>query len=230
MVLPNIELVVFDLDDTLFPEREFVKSGFHAVSDYLQKNGITSEALFPKLWETFCQGARSTIFNDVLLAVGIEPEERIISKLLEIYRYHKPSLCLFPDAEFILDHLHGRKKIGLLSDGYLETQKNKVAALNIERYFDIIMYTDSLGREFWKPHTCGYEKIMTESSVHGDMCLYIGDNPRKDFYGARQAGWKTVHVTRTDGIYSEQGNVPEEYMADVSVRDLYKLAEVIELY
>lgn len=229
MYIQGIEIVVLDLDDTLYPEREFIKSGFHAVGAYLQKSGITSDDLFPVLWKTFCQGVRSTVFNDVLHAVGIEPEEGIIKKLVAIYRSHQPSLSLFPDAEFILNHLRGRKKMGLLSDGYLETQKNKVFALKIENYFDVIMFTDSLGRQFWKPHTAGYEKIMDACSIPGEKCLYIGDNPLKDFYGARQAGWKTVYVARTDGIYGEQENVPEDYKADISVHDLYKLAEAIEL-
>lgn len=230
MALRTIELVVFDLDDTLFPEKEFVKSGFRAAANYLQKSGITPDDVFPELWKTFCRGARGTVFNDVLHAVGIEPAEDLIKKLIEIYRSHKPLLALFPDAAFILKHLHGRKKMGILSDGYRETQKNKVDALNIESYFDVILFTDFLGRDFWKPHTAGYEKIMDICSISCEKCLYVGDNPRKDFYGARQTGWKTVHVLRTDGIYSEQENVPEEYRADISVHDLYKLAEVIEHY
>jgi putative hydrolase of the HAD superfamily len=224
----GIEIIVFDLDDTLFPEQQFVESGFHAVSAWLKHSGITRVDVFPEMWRLFCDGSRGSIFNDVLTDSGIEPEKKIIEKLVGVYRSHKPVASCYPDAMFVLEYLYGKKKLGLLSDGFLQSQKNKLHALGIEHFFDTIVFTDEIGRQFWKPHPAGYKKIMGKFSFSGNQCIYIGDNPKKDFSGARQLGWKTVQIKRTDGIYKNEKNSDACLQADITFKDLYQLTEIIE--
>ncbi|MEI6126003.1 MAG: HAD family hydrolase [Pseudomonadota bacterium] len=228
MGLQDIAVFVFDLDDTLYPEKQFVESGLHAVSAYLQASGMTAADLFPQLWQKFSGGRQGTIFNEALSDAGIAYDAGIINKLVQVYRSHTPEIHLYPDALFLLQHLQGRKKIGLLSDGYAETQKNKVTALGAEVYFDSIVFTDALGREFWKPHPAGFNKIMGRFSAAGHECLYVGDNPEKDFYGARKLGWKTIQVKRTDGIYNGRESLSDEHRADSMVQSLYEIAVRIE--
>jgi putative hydrolase of the HAD superfamily len=224
----DIKIIVFDLDDTLYPERQFVKSGFHAVSVWLKGSGITQKELFPEMWRLFCEDARGTVFNNVLEGAGIEPAENVIKKLVDVYRAHKPTVSLYPDAEFVLNHFQGKKRLGMLTDGYLKAQENKVKALGIEGFFDIILFTDKMGRKFWKPNTAGYEKIMDSFGLSGNECLYIADNPKKDFYGALSLGWKTVQIKRADGIYRDEASTDTDCQADITVGDLYQLVTVVE--
>jgi len=226
--MDDIAVVVFDLDDTLCPERLFVKSGFRAVSSYVLQSGILDYDIFPELWSSFCSGGRGTVFNDVLRNAGVQEDEKLIAKLVEVYRLHHPEIVLYPDARFILHFLRGKKKMGLLSDGYLRTQQNKIEALGIAGYFDVIVLTDALGRACWKPHTAGYEKIMESCGAGRTEFLYIGDNPKKDFYGARRLGWRTVQVVREEGIYAEISGISAEYRADMTVRDLYALTAIVQ--
>lgn len=228
MGLKNITSIVFDLDDTLYPEKQFVESGFHAVSAYLKESGFTSADLFPELWKKFCSGLQGSIFNNALRDAGIEHDEEFVKRLVQVYRSHMPEITLYPDALFILKHFYGKKRAGLLSDGYAETQKNKVAALGAEGYFDSIVFTDALGREFWKPHPAGYKKLMGRFAAAGHECVYVGDNPQKDFFGARSLGWKTIQVKRTEGIYAGHESPSEEHKADITVHNLYEVAELIE--
>lgn len=223
----GIEILVFDLDDTLCPERQFVESGFQAVSSYLIKCGIVRRDLFPEMWQQFCDGIRGAVFNNVLSAEGVVPEDDLIKKIVEVYRSHNPTISLYPEARQILNHFHGKKKLGLLSDGYLTTQKNKVSALGIEPFFDIIVFTDTMGRKFWKPDPAGYKKIMDFFGLSGEACIYIGDNPQKDFFGARILGWKTVQVKREDGIYKNDINTGDDYRADIIVDDLSRLVTIV---
>jgi putative hydrolase of the HAD superfamily len=223
MFLDNIKAVVIDLDDTLYPEEEFVYSGFRAVSIYLKQAGFVKKDLYGLMLQNFKNGNRTEIFNETLKSEKIEPKEELINSLVEIYRSHKPDISLFTDAVSFLDRIHGKKKLGLLTDGYLNVQKNKVAALGIEHFFDIIVFTDEMGRNFWKPHQAGYEKIMNALGVTGNECIYIGDNPTKDFFSANKLGWKTVRIKRPGGVYSSKEALNEEFAANRVLEDLSRL-------
>jgi len=225
--LCGIEVVVFDLDDTLYPERSFVRSGFRAVSDYLVQAGATRQDLFHTMWQRFCDGARGRIFNETLQDAGILPDEALIRRMIDIYRTHLPDIHPHPDALFALKNLHGRKRLGLITDGPAVSQRGKVRALGIEHYFDILVFTDELGRESWKPSPAGYKKIMDALKVKGEECLYVGDNPAKDFVGARALGWKTVRVRRKDGIYKVQGKIMAAQDAGIIFSDHYRLVALL---
>ncbi len=229
MRLKNSGIMVFDLDDTLYPETQFVESGFQTVSTYLKNNGIVSGDLFHAMWKKFCEGARRTIFNDVLKEAGAVPDDNLIKKIVDVFRYHSPAISLYPDAISVLNRFHMKKKMGLLTDGYLQMQRNKVNALKIERFFDAVVFTDELGgSRYWKPHTAGYRKIMDLFSVSGKDCLYVGDNPKKDFFGARKLGWRTVRIKRADGIYRDENVAGPDYQADILITDLNELSLIIE--
>ena len=81
----------------------------------------------------------------------------------------------------MLLRLKTNKKLGLITDGRVEGQKAKIAALGIDKLFDKIIITDELGGvEFRKPNAKAFE-LMKEyfSSDYKKMC-YIGDNLLKD--------------------------------------------------
>lgn len=224
--MSTIRAVVFDLDDTLYPEREFVQSGFRAVSSYLQKRRIINDDVYPLLWKKFCDGIRGTIFNDVLCELKGEVDDCLIGTLVSVYRNHMPDIRLYPDALSILQWCAAHYRTGLLSDGPANTQQNKIIALNIRSFFNAVILTDSLGREFWKPHHAGYEKLGAVLSVRPQECLYVGDNPQKDFIGAKKLGWMTVHVHRPDGIYAHVSE-PDDNRANVCIESLEELKKIL---
>lgn len=112
-------LIIFDMDDTLYPEKEFVESGFLAVDSFL-KSELSVHNFFEKAWDAFNSGKRKNIFNKVLKDVYFEKEEDfLIDKLVQIYRSHLPSIKLFNDAEWALKHYSKIAPLALLSDGFL---------------------------------------------------------------------------------------------------------------
>jgi putative hydrolase of the HAD superfamily len=146
--------------------------------------------------------------------------------MVSVYRQHLPVLKLLPDAEWALNYFRPKAKLGLLTDGYFETQRNKVRALNLEHFFDAIVYSDQLGRACWKPHPAPYEQIAAALGCEGNGCAYVADNPSKDFITARKLGWFTVRIRRATG---EQAAVEadEEHEANATVETLYKLPAVL---
>ncbi|CAM2066569.1 HAD family hydrolase [Sulfidibacter corallicola] len=201
-------VLVFDLDDTLYPERDFVKSGFGAVDAWLHEHRGGPD-FFEPAWRLFERGERGTIFNQVLDARGVDYDRAFIRQLVEVYRSHRPDIQLHPDGAAALERLGRTHVLGLITDGFLETQRNKVAALGIEPVFRCIVYSDEGGREAWKPSQIPYRRIMDGCEVTGERCIYVGDNPTKDFVTAKKLGWLTIQILRSDGEYRNLDVAPE---------------------
>jgi putative hydrolase of the HAD superfamily len=223
--LLTVQLIAFDLDDTLYPEVEFVKSGFSAVAREVHNRFDVQDDFYGILWNLFLKGDNKETFNKALYKVGLKEDVQLIEELVYIYRNHTPHITLYSDASEILTLLQGKKKIGLITDGPVEMQKNKVQALRIENYFDLCVFTDAGGRNSWKPSPWGYQKMMEHFSLSGEYCAYVGDNSIKDFKGAKSLDWKTFKVVRNEGIYRE---VSGDAIHDAEYT-LTKLTEIIKM-
>ena len=219
--------VVFDLDDTLYSERNYVFSGFQAVSVYLNKTtGYDAVVVYERLTAAFVRNVRGCTFNIVLDELGLVPNEEQIRDLVEVYRSHMPVLGLYPDAKCTIERLRPYAKLGLLTDGFVESQRKKVQSLGIESWFDQIVYTDDIGHDFWKPSPVPFQRISRQLKVNPERSVYVGDNPDKDFIGARGIGMKTVRVVRPD---TEHGHKTPGfgYEADHEVNTLGEVPEYI---
>ncbi len=220
-----IKLLVFDLDDTLFPEREFVRSGFQAVGVWML-NKYSVAGFFEVAWKFFEEGKRGKIFNLTLEQLGVEYGPLMIQELLQIYREHKPTLSLYNDAQWAINYFKKDKQLGIITDGYLITQRNKVEALKIEANFDTIIYSDLYGRKNWKPSPVSYLKLMELTGCKGTECIYIGDNPRKDFVTAKNLDWMTAQICREGGEYCKI--MPEKsHEANFKIKSLMELRELL---
>src|SRR5262245_30522232 len=103
--------IIFDLDDTLYREHEFVFSGFRAVDLHLESRGVKG---FGELAiSLFVDGQRGNVFDSALTRLSIEPERSFVSSLVEVYRSHLPTLTLLPDAAWALSYFGENAKIGL---------------------------------------------------------------------------------------------------------------------
>jgi len=210
--VPDVALVAFDLDDTLFPERAFVRSGFRVVSEYLQREGVSSEPLLGRMEALFDAGVRDRVFDDVLAEAGIAPTAALIRRLVDIYRSHRlpegpvaPDIQLYADAERALGRLRIRGlKLGLVTDGPLAAQQAKVDALGLAGLIDAVTLTDERGQEFWKPDPRVFREMAERLLLHPKSCVYVGDNPTKDFAGPAAAGWRpSIYICRPEGFYRD---------------------------
>lgn len=196
------QAIVFDLDDTLYPERDYVLGGFKAVAEWAERNlGIPSARGVEELSEMFGRGVRGETFNLWLARNGHAPEASV-PDLVRVYREHEPELSPFAEVGEVIGNLHGRYRLGLVSDGYLGVQRRKWKALGLERYFDAVVFSDEFGRECWKPSPRPFEAVLERLRAEAHRAVYVADNPAKDFYGARSLGMFTVRVRRPGGEYS----------------------------
>lgn len=206
-----ITTVVFDLDDTLYDEIEYCKSGFRVIADFLAEPSKTfpAEHIFDVLWKQFTAGNRRKIFDTALDELGISYDNELIEELVNVYRSHNPNLTLPQDSRDILCKLKAKYTLALITDGFLPAQQLKVKSLRIEDYFQCIVFTEQLGRDFWKPSPAGFEKIIEILNVKPENMVYIGDNEKKDFIAPNKLGFFTVQLIRPARLHTSIRNEKE---------------------
>lgn len=220
-------VVVFDLDDTLYLERDFVRSGFAAVDAWLAAHHGVDD-FQAHAWELFLAGRRGDVFDRALPMVGVEPRPDLIRRLVEVYREHVPAIQLEPAAPDLLAALRGRCRLALLTDGYHDTQRRKVAALGLADWCDPVVCTDQWGRAHWKPSPRGFLHIQDALEAAPERCIYVADNPAKDFRAPKALGWRTLRVRHPLGEHAggdavsplDQADRTVAGLAEVSVADL----------
>ncbi|MGE5552031.1 MAG: HAD family hydrolase [Bacteroidota bacterium] len=191
-----IKGVVFDLDDTLYLERDYIWSGFRHVAKTAHKTtGCSERMIYEHLRGIFDRGMRGRTFNLLLETYQELARHFLPDDLVRIYREHQPLIEPVPGAMELVESLKkSGRLVGLLTDGPLSSQNAKIAALNLAPILSPIVITDRWGREYWKPHPRGFEFIANAWRISPNELAYIGDNPEKDFIGAKSLGWFTIRL------------------------------------
>lgn len=195
----SLSAVLLDLDDTLYPERDFVRGGFRAAAALLaERLQRDADELFGLLSSHFQRGVRGSVFDAALSEISVAHDQGLIDELVRAYRSHEPQLTLFPDADRLLSLLWPRYGLGILTDGPADVQRRKVKALNLQHRVEAIVYSDDFGREQWKPSPIPYLELLRRLHAEPSHAVYVGDNPKKDFVGARRLGLQTVRIRRPE--------------------------------
>ena len=195
--IEGLKGVIFDLDDTLYSEKEYIRSGYKAVAQRLPE--VTDAE--SKLWFFFQQGLPAI---DALLEQENIYTKELKESCLSIYRNHIPSICLYKGVMGMLKRFKDQYKLGLITDGRVEGQRAKIKELGIETLFDEIIITDDLGgTEYRKPNMKAFQIMRNKFGMEYEEMCYIGDNRLKDFQAPEQLGMKSIWFRNADGIYNK---------------------------
>jgi putative hydrolase of the HAD superfamily len=211
----NHPLVILDLDDTLYLERDFAFSGYRAVDLFLRQQArLGGFAAFAAI--AFEQGSRARLVHDFLAAEKIS-DETLATKAIDVYRNHLPDIALCPDANDFLN-AHAPETLAMITDGHPVTQWNKIRQLGLIGRIGRIIVTGDWGREFWKPHPRAYLEL--QGARPPEDCLYIADNPQKDFDAPAMLGWQpSLRIRRPGSLHYDLKTPP-------SCVELISLAEM----
>lgn len=193
--------IVFDLDDTLYPEREYAFSGFDAVAIAFGERLAATFDLAARMRELFDTPDRNRVFNVIIELCGAS-DDSLVREMIDVFRNHQPRIQLHADADAALTRLRPQYKLGIITDGYAVTQNAKLDALGVRERVDTVIVTDAWGREFWKPHPRAFEEMSARLGVKPEHCTYVADNPAKDFVAPNALGWQSVLVTRADAVHT----------------------------
>lgn len=193
--IDDIDLVIFDLDDTLYLEKDYVRSGYHAIERMLNLPGVSEE-----LWGAF-EAGRNAI--DSVLAEHNMYSEDLKLSCLSTYRSHSPDIRLASEVRELLKRIRkSGKHLGIITDGRPEGQRAKIKALRLTELVDKIIITDELGGvSFRKPCATAYIKMRDYFKVPFEKTVYIGDNVQKDFIAPEKLGIRPIYYRNEDGLY-----------------------------
>lgn len=202
----HIRGIIFDLDDTLYSEKEYVKSGYKAVSDYLEGN------YEEELWNYFIEGLPAID----KLARQLE-KECDKNEILTIYRNHKPSIHLYEGVFETIEKLKKNDiKVGIITDGRPTGQKLKLESLGLLDLVDDVIITDELGGvQFRKPCDIAFRIMITKWRLNPADVAYVGDNINKDFQAPRQLGMNSIYFKNKDGLYSFSNNFEGKSISNI---------------
>jgi putative hydrolase of the HAD superfamily len=208
--------IVFDLDDTLINEIDYLKSAFNEIANNCDSS---NESLFENMMKWYYN--KENVFQNL---IKIYPEQTI-DRFKEIYRNHFPNFD--PKSEnrkLLLDIKECGSFLGLITDGFSITQRNKIKALDIEDIFDLIIVSEEFGSE--KPNRNNYE-IFHQFKT--DEYFYIGDNVSKDFITPNSLGWQTVCLLDAGfNIHSQDFNKDSLHLPKFRISKLSEIENILD--
>ena len=218
-------MTVFDLDDTLFKERDFVTSSFRVIAREADRRGIIS---YEKALAILCAGrdggmAFSSLAEEVAArAPGCGLTEEW---MVNTYRTHTPYITLDEASYWVLAALGvGGETLGLITDGRSNTQRAKIKALGLERFIEPRNILVSGETGFDKTHREPFDMIMMRNPAERRY-VYVGDNSAKDFIWPNKLGWLTVQLDDADGvnIHPQSSDRPAAFLPERHIGSLSQL-------
>lgn len=212
-------VLVFDLDDTLFDETTYVKSGFEAVAQYLSiKNQLDFNTILEVMNSVLEKKGRGHVFDDTLIKFNLYTKKEV-RKCLSVYRLHEPKIELWPEAKSCLERFKDYP-LYIVTDGNKIVQHKKILALGLENKVKKYFISYRHGLKHSKPSPYCFLKIAQLEKRDHDNIVYIGDNVNKDFVGIKPLGFKTIRVMTGQhaGLSKAQ-----EFEADYTINSLNEL-------
>jgi len=205
----------FDLDHTLW---DYDKNVYESLSELyehynLLQLGISSfpdffsafEKVNYGLWDSFNVGEitkeelRQVRFRRIFETVAADPD--LVPESMEGHfmdaTSSKPHVVA--DAFEILDYLRHSYGLHIITNGFNESQSQKLASAGLTSYFDLIVTSETTGHR--KPDRRIFDYAIENLRSTPQQCIMIGDNPLSDIAGAQNAGIDQVFFN-PKGIYS----------------------------
>ncbi|NMH69988.1 HAD-IA family hydrolase [Bacillus sp. RO3] len=216
-----IKAALFDLDGTLLNRDAslyaYVIRQYDRMHDWL--GHIPKESYMKRFIELDQRGYvwKDKVFKHLIEEFSIPDitwEELLDDYLLEFKNSCKP----FPHLHDMLAELKENDiKLGMITNGYGRFQMDNILSLDIEEYFDEILISEWEGVK--KPAREIFRRACERLSVKPMECIFIGDNPENDVYGAQRAGMK--------GVWKKDLEWGNANRADFVIDDLMELTRYI---
>lgn len=207
-------MIIFDLDDTLYKEIDFLKSAYRVIADNLEIHfGLSN--LYNIMYALYSQ--KKDVFQEIIQDFRLP---LLKEDLLSMYRNHVPHISLSMETKRTLDILSSHFPIGLITDGRSITQRNKIHSLDLMIYLrkneHIIISEEYLSS---KPSIRNYRYF--QELYPGKQFVYVGDNVEKDFVAPNGLGWTTVCLL-DDGrnIHGQSFEKPIEYLPQFRIKSI----------
>ncbi len=246
--MERVRAITFDLDDTLCGYWRAVEIGLRKTFASHPAPGLEPDDLWAawcRVFPSFCGSIKTSPWYSEYLERGEPTRTELMRLLLADLGIHDRALALrlsatyarerdlalelFPEAREVLESLHGKFSLGLLTNGPADVQRSEIATLGIEKYFDHICIEGELG--LGKPEPQVFARLEELFGLEPAELLMVGNSYRHDVAPALERGWRTAWVRRpSDVAPSSTTGAPEERppgsrAPDLVVGNLAELAQ-----
>jgi putative hydrolase of the HAD superfamily len=203
----NIYHIFFDLDKTLW---DFETNSSQTLEELYQKfelksKGITSLdemidiylKINKRYWTLYTankiskEDLRTQRFNETFEYFGVFNKELAFNFGLEYIEISPKKKALYPFAHQILEYLHAKYKLHIITNGFEEVQYTKLKSANIIHFFNEIITSEKAGVK--KPEIGIYEYALKQVGAKKENTIMIGDDWEADILGAINAGIAPVY-------------------------------------
>lgn len=208
--------IVFDLDDTLYKEIDFVRSGYIYINNYI--NSRFNIDLSKNIEN--CLGGEINFFD--LINSKLHPDQSFsLKKYLELYRFHFPEIKLSKDTSCFLEKILSHNiDFSIITDGRSISQRNKIKALGLCNLVKNIIISEETG--FEKPHLNNFE-ILSRIYLKKKL-VYIADNTSKDFLAPNSLNWDTIClIDNGRNIHQQDFNLNINYLPKMKVKNFKEI-------
>ena len=177
--------IIFDLDDTLYAEVDYLKSAYKEIAALFTESD--PDKLMDSMFNDYLLG--KDVFSTLLSSFTKSNYNK--SDLIKIYRSHIPEIRLAGNADLFIEFLRKNNiPLGLITDGRSITQRNKIKSLGLTDILKEVIISEEFGSE--KPNETNF--IHFEKKFSNKHFTYIADNTKKDFIIPDKLGWQMVCV------------------------------------
>ncbi len=227
----EVRAVIFDLDDTLFEQRQWLAGAYLLVGEWMKERFGSDPSEVRALllgYASRYSSASGNLFNLLLADMGIEETpERLAGMIDAFYRYRPEHLDTYPGTVPTLKCLMSAGlKLAVITNGREDIQTDKLRALGIAECFDLVLVSKACGEGWEKPSPRMYQRSISELCVGPDECIFVGDNPGIDFLPAKKTGIFSIRVLT--GEYAQK-TAASGYDADMIIQEIPGILRVITL-
>jgi len=223
--MAKIKAVLFDLDNTLIdffrmktessnaaikamidaglPVKE--EKAIEILNELFKEYGIEDQTIFQRFLEKTIKKVDYKILSN-----GIAAYRRVQAGFLFPYPHVRSTLVKLKEKNLIL---------GIVSDAPRMRAWLRLAEMNMTHYFDVVVTLDDTGK--LKPSKMPFEKALQELKLNPEEILFVGDNPERDIFGAKEVGMKTCLAKYGQKFFSKK------IKADFEIKDINELQKIL---
>lgn len=194
----KFDILVFDLDDTIYSQKNYDTPALLSVSRFIQKKtNLKSLDIFNtlrKLKKIRRGKPPKFLFNIFFKNIKIKYKNYIVDKCVRLFQSYKcKELKKSKSLKFIIKNLYKKKILFLVTNGNVKRQNNKIKYLGIRKYFKKIFILDGIKKET-KPSINNVQSLVKFISIYKDFkSVYIGDNLITDRKFAKNLKISFIH-------------------------------------
>jgi putative hydrolase of the HAD superfamily len=200
-----LKAIGFDLDNTLYDQRDFEFFAFDKISEIVSSQyDISKNDYFKSLCELFYTEEKDKTFDKAMISINSKLPNGwdifVKSKILPIYRSVRPKLKLNDYSKKLLELFYDNNFIMvLITNGNSQIQNYKIDSLGIRNYFNKIYISDDYGKDARKPNFKMFKMMLKDFHLLPEECIYVGDSKILD--GAcEKVGIKFLRICVIDKI------------------------------